>query len=193
MNESDARCELLVLGLGNVLCGDDGAGAFAVHALEKHYVAPAGVRVIDGGTLGLTLLPLLIDAKKVLIVDAVRDSSATPGSIARFEGDDVGPAARERLSCHQIGVADLLDGASLLGQLPDTLILLGIVAEDLSLRVGLSSDVRDGVTALIDRIVVESKALGFEFLPRRQDEDEPRERSQIDDFARVHRLLRMPA
>lgn len=163
MNESDARCELLILGLGNVLCGDDGAGAFAVRALEKQYLTPPGVSIIDGGTLGLALLPLLLDAKRVMIADAVRDSNAAAGAIVRFEGDDVGPAARERLSCHQIGVADLLDGASLLGQLPGTLILIGIVAEDLSLRVGLSSDVRAGMTALIDRIVVESKALGFEF------------------------------
>jgi len=193
VNENDTRCELLVLGLGNVLCGDDGAGAFAVHALDKRYLTPAGARVVDVGTLGLALLPLLMDARRVLIVDAVRDPNATPGSIVRFEGDDVGPAARERLSCHQIGVADLLDGASLLGQLPDTLVLLGIAAEDLSLRVGLSSHVRAGMTALIDRVIAESKALGFEFVPRPQDEDEPRESSKIDDFARLHLRLRVPA
>jgi len=193
VNETDARCELLILGLGNVLCSDDGAGAFAVHKLEKQYLTPAGVRVIDGGTLGLALLPILLDARRVLIVDAVRDANATPGSIVLFEGDDVGPAARERLSCHQIGVADLLDGASLLGQLPDTLVLLGIVAEDFSLGIGLSSDVRGGMPTLIDRIIVESGALEFEFRPRPQDGEEPRESSHIDDFSRVAGLLRMPA
>ncbi len=49
------------------------------------------------------------------------------------------------------------------------------------------------MTALIDRIVVESQALGFEFRPGPQDEEEPRESSNIDDFARVPGLLRMPA
>jgi len=63
---------LLVLGLGNVLCGDDGTGVVAVHLLERRYRVPDGVQVLDGGTLGLSLLPYLEQAQQAILVDAIR-------------------------------------------------------------------------------------------------------------------------
>ena len=63
---------LLLLGLGNVLLGDDGLGAAALARIEATYELPAGMRVEDGGTLGLGLLGLLAEAERVILVDAVR-------------------------------------------------------------------------------------------------------------------------
>ena len=57
MGRSDAlEADLLILGLGNVLCADDGSGVAAVERLVEEYELPAGVRALDGGTLGLALL-----------------------------------------------------------------------------------------------------------------------------------------
>ena len=106
----DRSVPLLVLGLGNVLCGDDGLGAVAVHLLERRYRAPDGVLVLDGGTLGLSLLPNLEQAREAILVDAIRTDGA-PGSFVRLEGDDVAPAVAARLSVHQVGVLDLLEAA----------------------------------------------------------------------------------
>ena len=66
------RTPLLVLGLGNVLLEDDGVGAAAVAFLLDRYEAPPGVQVLDGGTLGLSLLPYLDAADAVILVDDVR-------------------------------------------------------------------------------------------------------------------------
>ena len=60
------RTPVLVLGLGNVVCTDDGAGIAAIHKLIREYAFPEGVVVLDGGTLGLSLLPLVDSADQVL-------------------------------------------------------------------------------------------------------------------------------
>ena len=119
---------LLVLGLGNVLLGDDGVGAAAIASLLDQYAVPRGVRVLDGGTLGLALLPYLDEADDVILVDAIR-SDGPPGTLVRLDGDQVAPAVATRLSPHQIGVSDLLDGARWLDRYPSRLVLLGLVPE----------------------------------------------------------------
>ncbi len=160
---------LLVLGLGNLLCGDDGAGVAAVELLRELYDFPPGVSVLDGGTLGLSLLPWVEDARDAILVDAVR-ADAPPGSLLRLEGRDVSIAARERLSVHQVGVADLLGGAHLVGRLPERLVLLGIVPETVELRFGCSPSVEAGLPELVERIVAEAAAWGYRFVPRFEHE-----------------------
>ena len=159
MNE---RTPLLVLGLGNVLLEDDGVGAAAVALLLDRYAVPTGVRVLDGGTLGLSLLPYLQSADALILIDAV-SADAPAGSFVRLSGDEVAPAVATRLSPHQVGVADLLDGARWLGGYPTRVTLLGLVPESMDLNVGLSDAVRASLPALVERIVEEARTLGFVF------------------------------
>ena len=119
--------DLLVLGLGNLLLTDDGLGPAVMSELVRRFAAPEGVSLLDGGTLGLALLGELAEARAAILVDAVA-AEAPAGTLVRIEGDDVAPAVAERLSPHQIGVADLLGAARLLGREPPTLVLLGAVA-----------------------------------------------------------------
>jgi hydrogenase maturation protease len=156
---------LLVLGLGNLLCGDDGAGVAAVEMLRDRYETPSGTAVLDGGTLGLSLLPYVEDARDAILVDAVQ-ADAPPGTPVRLEGSAVPLAARERLSVHQVGVADLLGGAHLVGRLPQRLLLLGVVPETLELRFGRSASVEAALPDLVERIVTEAEAWGYRFVPK---------------------------
>jgi hydrogenase maturation protease len=163
------RTPLLVLGLGNVLLEDDGVGASAVAVLRERYTVPGGARVLDGGTLGLSLLPYLQSADALILVDAVR-ADAAPGSLVRLTGDDVAPAVATRLSPHQVGVADLLDGARWLERYPRQVVLLGIVPESMDLAVGLSPRVRAALPSLVEQVIVEAGMLGFDFRPKNADE-----------------------
>ena len=133
------RTPVLVLGLGNVVCTDDGAGIAAIHKLLREYDMPEGVLALDGGTLGLSLLPLVDNADQVILVDAIK-ADGPPGTQVRIEGEEVAPAVYERLSPHQIGVADLLAGASLLDRTPA---------------------VEASIPELVDRVVQELTAMGY--------------------------------
>jgi hydrogenase maturation protease len=96
----------LVLGLGNVIMGDEGVGVHVVRALEKHTL-PAGVECLDGGTGGFILLEPLENASRIILIDAAADGNP-PGTVTRTTprfSRDYPPT----LTAHDIGVKDLLD------------------------------------------------------------------------------------
>lgn len=169
MKEAVEPSPLVVLGLGNVLCGDDGLGVAVVRAIGERFDVPESVHLLDGGTLGLALLGWLAGAEDVLLVDAIR-SDAAPGTRVHLGGDDVAPAVRERLSVHQIGVADLLDGLRLLDAWPARMELIGLVPERLELGLGRSPAVERSLPALRDAVVSEIRARGHRLVPRIADE-----------------------
>ena len=182
------RDQLLVLGLGNLLCQDDGVGVAAVAWLLDRYEPAEGVRVLDGGTLGLSLLPTLENADTVLIVDAIR-ADGPPGSPVRLEGEEVAHAAEHRLSVHQVGVSDLIGAARWQGCLPGRLLLLGVVPESMELGVERTPAVEAALPALVDRVLRECSALGFPFSPRQLDEKSRTAGLVGND---VHRLFGLP-
>jgi hydrogenase maturation protease len=159
--------DVLVLGLGNVLLGDDGLGAAAVASIERDYGVPPGVRLEDGGTLGLSLLGLIADSNHVILVDAVR-AEATPGTLVRLDGNHVLEAVRDRLSPHQVGVADLLDAARHIDAYPATVTLLGLVPDAIDLMVARSGAIDQMLKELVAAIVREVQNLGYSMV-REQD------------------------
>ena len=169
---------LLVLGLGNVLCGDDGAGPAVVSRLAAGWDTPIGTRVSDGGTLGLSLLALLSDCESVILVDAVRVPGLAPGTLVRLIGEQVPAAARDQLSVHQVGVADLLEALHLLGRTPRKVVLLGVVPASVDLAYGCTPAVAEALDDLAGTVVAEAAAQGFFFRPRR-------DRDAQDPFVRL--------
>lgn len=156
----DSRSRLLILGLGNLLCTDDGLGALVAQTIAETRIVPDGVSVLDGGTLGLALLPYLEDAECAILVDAI-EADAPPGTLVRLEGDEVGPAVAARLSVHQVGVSDLLEAARWREKVPSVLVLLGSVPETTELGVGLSPRVEATMPELVDLVCEEACRLGF--------------------------------
>ena len=72
--------------MGNVLCGDDGLGVIVADRLIRDFEIPEGVRVVDGGTLGLALLPLLQEFDAAIFLDAVRSGGERPRPRSRLPG-----------------------------------------------------------------------------------------------------------
>jgi hydrogenase maturation protease len=96
----------LVLGLGNVIMGDEGVGVHVVRAVESHKL-PANVECLDGGTGGFTLLEPLQSAGRIILIDAAADGNPA-GTVTRTTprfSRDYPPT----LTAHDIGVKDLLD------------------------------------------------------------------------------------
>jgi hydrogenase maturation protease len=146
---------VLVLGLGNPLLEDDGTGLVLLERLRARRDWPDDVVFEDGGTRGLSLLPVLVDADRVLVLDAVR-TGAPPGTV-RCARDDAVPRLYLRpASPHQIDLGEVLAAATLLGELPATLAVVGIEPERTEgLRIGLTP----AVEASLDRAVEEAYRL----------------------------------
>ncbi len=145
---------ILVLGLGNALMNDDALGVLAVERLQQEYRFPDGVKVVDGGTLGLDLLPFIEDADQLLIIDAL-EMKADPGSVFRLEGEEVPRAFASKLSVHQMGLQDLLAVADLQGYAPRELVFWGVQPESIEMRMELSPSVAAAMDELVQSVVDE--------------------------------------
>ncbi len=145
---------ILVLGLGNLLMSDDSIGVRAVQRLQNDYRVPEGVTLLDGGTLGLDLLPYIELADNLLIIDALEMQSA-PGSLFRLEGDAVPRAFASKLSVHQMGLQDLLAVAELQGYAPQKLVVHGIQAGSIEMKLELSTEVAEAMESLNRAIINE--------------------------------------
>jgi hydrogenase maturation protease len=98
--------KVVVIGLGNLLCSDDGAGVAAVRLLRRLGV-PRGVALVEGGTPGLGLLDLLAGYNRAILVDAVV-SGAPPGTVHRFTQEALPPRDLLPLSLHGVNAVDAL-------------------------------------------------------------------------------------
>jgi len=117
---------IVVLGVGNLLWADEGFGVRCVEALGAGWELPPDVEVMDGGTLGLALVPELLDASHVLLFDAVAHRGE-PGSLIVARDDEI-PALMggNKMSLHQVGMNDILASLELLGHKPECFTVVGI-------------------------------------------------------------------
>ena len=144
----------LILGLGNVLMDDDGAGVVVVNDLKNCLKESENLKIIDGGTLGLDLLHYIQWAEKLIIVDAI-DMDFKPGTVIKAEGEDIDPIFESKLSPHQMGLKDILLAAELLDQRPEDIVLFGIQVKSINMNMTLSDEVSKNLSKLKEHVLKE--------------------------------------
>lgn len=154
---------ILVLGLGNTIMTDDGFGVRVVDALASRYRLRGPVTLLDGGTLGLDLLPRLEGIAQLLIIDAL-EMQAPPGTVFRLEGEEVPRAFASKLSVHQMGVQDLLAVAELQGHLPQELVVWGVQPESIEMGTELTATTAAAIEPVVAGVVAELRRWGIEVL-----------------------------
>jgi hydrogenase maturation protease len=143
-----------VIGVGNLLLGDEGVGVHAVRALEQVGVPPP-VELIDGGTAGLALIGYLEDVDKVIFIDAA-DIGQPPGTFRRFRPDEVRAICAERgLSLHETGLFNVLGLARRTGTWPPEIVIYGVQPASLEHSLALSAACTAGLPALVAAIRAE--------------------------------------
>ena len=157
---SDPDGYLLVLGIGNVLLRDEGVGVRVAEALLEGALPvgsaggvapglPAHTRVVDGGTLGLDLLPLVEGARAVCFVDAI-DAGLQPGSVVVLREGDVDTLLSQPISAHDVGLAELIATARFTGALPRCLAIVGVQPAQVSPGLQLSPVVQAALPRAVD-------------------------------------------
>ena len=149
MNTPQRTC---IIGLGNVLLGDDGFGPLAVEMFRCKYECSSTVEILDLGTPGLDLAPYLYGADLVVIADAVQ-TQQEPGTLCiHLEADILDRRGQLRLTAHDPGVQECMAQLRVAGHAPSELIIVGVVPESCDLGGGFSSAVLAASSAAVDFI-----------------------------------------
>ncbi|MHB1563644.1 MAG: HyaD/HybD family hydrogenase maturation endopeptidase [Leptospirillum sp.] len=159
----------LILGIGNLLWGDEGFGVRSIWAFEERFQVPEGVTVMDGGTQGLSLTPFIQETDRLLIFDAV-DFQEEPGSLVIRRNEEV-PAYLHsgKMSLHQTGFQEVLILCDLLGAAPREMALVGVQPLDWDVFGGsLTSLVRDRIPEVLEKGVEILGEWGIFPVPRKE-------------------------
>jgi hydrogenase maturation protease len=152
MPSGSAGGRTLVLGIGNVLMGDEGVGVEVIRRLQGHSL-PEEVECVDGGTGSFALLEPMGRADRIVLVDAALDE-APPGSIRRLTPRFSRDYPRT-LTAHDIGLKDLIDAFHLLGEAPEVVLFAVAVRPPDEPRLELSPPVAAAVPELVRRVLAE--------------------------------------
>ena len=138
----------LILGIGNLLLNDEGAGIHVVHRLENENYKSADL--LDGGTGGFHLLGFIQAYKKIIIVDASLDQY--PAGNVRVLHPKYAKEFPRQLSAHEIGLKDLIDAAFLLGNVPDICLVAISIKDFQEIGMELSPEVEKAIPVAIEKV-----------------------------------------
>ncbi|MEG3618099.1 HyaD/HybD family hydrogenase maturation endopeptidase [Magnetovibrio sp. PR-2] len=153
-SHDSTNSEILVLGLGNILLTDEAVGVRALETLKTHPEFPTqDVKLMDGGTMGMTLMVDMEDAGALIIIDAAQLQQPV-GTVQVFEGNEMDHFLRTRgRSPHDIGLDDIMDGLRLRSAVPQKRALIGIQPKDLRVGETLTPAVEAALPQVADSII----------------------------------------
>ena len=141
MNQND----ITILGIGNMLMRDEGFGVHLINHLMNHYTFPPEINLLDGGTSGIYLAPIVQDSRRLLVIDVVA-MKGEPGEIFHFKGADLNSAGLQlHMSPHQMGLLEVLDICHLHGQEPEEVNFIGVIPAEVELGLELSPILQDRI------------------------------------------------
>jgi len=149
---SAVRKSIVVIGLGNLLLSDEGIGVHLIRRLSEHQYKFPLVDFIDAGTGGMTVLHLIANRKKAIIIDCAK-MGAEPGTIKQFEPADVQTTKKmTHFSLHEADILRIIELSRQLGECPNQIVIFGIEPEKLEPGQSLSRTLTDKIDLYIDTI-----------------------------------------
>jgi hydrogenase maturation protease len=151
--------KVAVIGIGNILMGDEGAGIMVIEELEKRRFS-GDITFIDAGTAFFSIVSTLRDYDKLIIVDAVYGGGKA-GTIYRFGVDDVAAREDRGLSLHDFGVLESIQLERIVARFPRDVVFYGIEPESVSLSLNVSFVCRKAVMCAVQKIIDELGCAGI--------------------------------
>ena len=160
----DNTSEITILGIGNLLMGDEGVGIHAMNTLQESYTFSPAINFVDGGTIGIDLIPYFEECKKMIIVDAV-DSQEYPGYIVTLVNEEIHFRFNTKLSLHHAGLSDVLSIIKLQEIDAPDLILIGVQPKIVEMGIELSDIIGSKMDQIISLMVSKLEEWGIECKP----------------------------
>lgn len=133
-----------VVGVGNIIMQDEGFGVRVAEYLQKITDYPDFVQILDGGTLGMDLMPYISGTKKLLLIDAM-NIDAPIGSFHCFTGDELHAYFKNKISVHDLGVNDMLAILKLTDNPIEEVYVMGVKPDVVSMGIGLTAPIEQAV------------------------------------------------
>ena len=143
-----------ILGLGNVLYGDEGFGVSALNSLQETSTFPDNVHFIDGGTQGIYLLDFIESADAVIVFDALIPLDYDR-RVYIYRNNELPDFIHRKMSSHQMGFSEMLGIAKLHGKMPKQIVMIGAPPKDLEMNIGLSPE----LNLLLPEAVAEGRVI----------------------------------
>ena len=144
--------KILVMGIGNTLQQDDGIGIHVTETFRSGHGAHPNLDIIDGGTIGLSLLPEIEDADAVIIVDA-SEIGEKPGTMRIFRNEEIDrQISGKRRTVHEVALADLFSAAAIRGRSPEERVLIAIQPASTGTGLDPTPDVRAAIPRACEAI-----------------------------------------
>lgn len=172
----------IILGLGNLLYGDEGFGVRLAQHLYAHWDFPPGVSVVDGGTQGQTLLTFVEEADSLLVLDAV-DFGLEPGELTLREEVPAYVTA-QKVGPHQNSFSEVLGLAALRGTQPRRCALLGVQPAAMTLGAHCSPEVERILPEAVNQALGLLRHWGIEAIRRPEPRFRPRSWPSSEPFPR---------
>lgn len=155
------NAKVALIGSGNAFFMDEGIGLYAGKYLKENYTFEPELDIIDGGTLGFGLMPLLQEYEIVLIVNTSSDDGKIVGDIDVLSGDELIANQGIKKTANEVEITEMLQICSMANHCAQTT-MVSIVPEDIiSVHVGVTPALREKWTEYIDVIVDELAKCGI--------------------------------
>jgi len=153
---------IMILGVGCILFTDEGFGIRVIEEIQKSYLFPDNVTVVDGGVLGLNLLGVISEADHLIVLDAIRNNGK-PGTLYRLDGEAIPERVRAKNSLHQVDFLEALTMCQALDKAPEA-VILGVEPEDIdTMSIELTPVIKNQIGPIIEMVIKELDRLGASY------------------------------
>lgn len=156
--------KIAVIGVGNILFADDGAGVYGVEYVRSNYTFEPEIELVDGGVLGLNLMHYFLEYDEIIILDTI-SIEERPGTIYHLPSEALLGLGNSRNTVHEIEVIQMIETGTLMG-IETEVSVVGIIPYDIeSVLIDLSPAIKPNFTLWIDALLSVLKEKGIESHP----------------------------
>jgi len=150
--EENFKNKILIVGIGNLLCRDEGVGVHVIHEMQSMQL-PGHIELLDIGTSTMDLISYLEGVKKLIVIDAMK-AGGTPGTIYKCGPEDLLPKGEGSVSLHDMGVVETLTMAKKMGMEMNT-VIIGVEPKVLDWGMELSEEVKTKIPVIVEAVLKE--------------------------------------
>ena len=158
-----------LIGSGNAFFKDEGIGLYGAKYLKENYEFTPNVEIVDGGTLGFKLMPLLQEFDEVIIINTASDDTKEVGEISIKTTDEFLNGTLIKKTANEVEIAEMLQICSLTEAMAETTVISIVPKDIISVEVGLTQEIQSAWLKYTETIIIQLKEIGVQSKKKEQE------------------------